>query len=127
MLLVTAENGTVDDADVHDAAVALPAKRLDREPGVAQTQSYWSLDNAPPLRSDDGRTGVVLAALAGDARRTHRSRGRAERRVRDRTTSVIRGEASPAKSPIEEQISEQAEKDLQRSELLTAPLIFIAL
>ena len=83
VLLVTAANGTVDDEAVHDAALALQ-RRLDREPGVAQTQSYWSLDNAPPLRSIDGRTGLMLAALARRARRTHRPRRRAHAALHNR-------------------------------------------
>ena len=67
----------------------------------------------------------MLAALAGepDERIDHAAE------LTPRYT-VERGPIEVAvtgKSPIEEQISEQAEKDLQRSELLTAPLVFIAL
>jgi len=124
VLLVTAAHGTVDDEAVHDAALALQ-KRLDREPGVAQTQSYWSLDNAPPLRSTDGRTGLILAALAGEPdQRIDRAAELTPRyTVED---GPIRVEVT-GKSPIEQQISKRAEKDLQRSELFTAPLVFIAL
>jgi RND superfamily putative drug exporter len=124
VLLVTAADGTVDDEDVREAALALQ-QRLDREPGVAQTQSYWSLDNASPLRSTDGRTGLVLAALAGEPdERIDRAAELTPRYTIERGAIEV---AVTGKSPIEEQISERAEKDLQRAELLTAPLVFIAL
>ena len=124
VLIITAKDGTVDDEAVRDAGVALQAK-LDADPGILQTQSYWSLDNAIALRSEDGRQAMVLAALAGtpDERIDHAGELSAEYAV---DTKLIRVGVT-GKSTIEEQISERAEKDLQRSEFLTAPLVFIAL
>ena len=124
VLIVTAKDGTVDDVAVHDAGVALQAE-LDADPAVKQTQSYWSLNNALPLRSEDGRQAMVLAALAGtpDERIDHAGE-LSEKYAVD--TEVIRVGVT-GKSTVEEQISERAEKDLQRSEFLTAPLVFIAL
>jgi RND superfamily putative drug exporter len=124
VLVVTARNGSVDDPAVVDAAANLE-RRLAREPGVALAQSYWSLDDAPPLKSLDGRQALMLAALGGEP--DHRID------TAERLTDTYLGTRGPLRievsgaSPIEAQISQRAEKDLQRSEMLTAPLVFIAL
>jgi RND superfamily putative drug exporter len=124
VLVVTAKDGTVDDVAVRDAALALQ-RGLEEEPDVELAYSYWSLNNAPPLRSVDGRKGLVLAALRGqpDERIDHAAE-LTSRYTIDRGPIAV---AVTGKSPIEEQISKRAEKDLQRSELFTAPLVFIAL
>ena len=38
---------------------------LARQPSVGQVASYWSLDNAAPLESKDGRQALVLGVIAG--------------------------------------------------------------
>ena len=52
MLLVTADEGTVDDATLARSGQQL-TERLAAEPGVADVASYWSLGSPPPLRSTD--------------------------------------------------------------------------
>lgn len=124
VLVVTARSGMVDDAGVRNAAMALE-ERLAREPAVRLTQSYWSLGNLPPLRSTDGTQALVFAALAGgpDDRIQHAGELAEEYGgVRGPLRVGVTGA-----SPIEEQLSHRAEKDLQRSELLTAPIVFLAL
>jgi RND superfamily putative drug exporter len=64
ILLVTAEDGSVDDPAVAAAGVAL-TEELAREPGVTNVMSYWTLDDAPPLRSDGGNRALVLARIEG--------------------------------------------------------------
>ena len=125
VLLVTAKDGTVDDEAVRDAArraagAARPRARRRADAVVLEPRQRAA------LRSVDGRTGVVLAALAGepDERIDHAAELSAA--LHDRHAGRFEVEVT-GKSPIEEQISERAEKDLQRSELLTAPLVFIAL
>jgi len=124
VLIVSTRNGTVDDAAVKDAGLALQA-RLDRAPGVVLTQSYWSLDNAPPLKSRDGTEALVLAALTGSPNeRIDHAKELTPRFVDNRGRIRV---AVTGKSTVEQQISDRAEKDLRRSEVLTAPLVFIAL
>ena len=124
VLVVTARGDrTVDDADVVAVADKLE-RRLAAEDGVVLAQSYWSLE-AGPLKSTDGRQALVLAALDGDE--TERVE------IAERLTDEYYGTRGPidvavtGASPIEAQISVRAEKDLRRSEFLTAPLVFIAL
>ncbi len=65
VLVLTAEGRDVNDPTLAAGGVAL-AERLDALEGVEQVVSYWSLDNAPPLRGSDGDTALVLARLVGD-------------------------------------------------------------
>ena len=65
VLLVTAKSGSVDDPATAAAGQALTAEVAALE-GVAQAVSYWSLGNAPPLKSTNGDKALVLARLDGD-------------------------------------------------------------
>ena len=65
VLLVTADGGNVDDPATAAAGQALTAEVAAR-PGIEQAMSYWSLGNAPPLRSTQGHQALVLARIAGD-------------------------------------------------------------
>jgi putative drug exporter of the RND superfamily len=65
VLLVTADNGSVDDPATVAAGQAL-TREVAGLPGIEQAVSYWSLGNAPPLRSTEGHQAIVLARIAGD-------------------------------------------------------------
>jgi RND superfamily putative drug exporter len=65
VLVVTAQGGDVDAPDVAAAGADLTS-RLAAESGVTDVVSYWSENNAPPLRSDDGRRALVLARIEGE-------------------------------------------------------------
>ncbi|HET6833337.1 MAG TPA: MMPL family transporter [Acidimicrobiales bacterium] len=65
LLLVTAENGDVDDPAVATAGQAL-TDELAAEDGVADVISYWSEGNAPPLRNDDASRALVVARIEGN-------------------------------------------------------------
>jgi len=62
VLLVTARDGTVDDGDVAAAGADL-TQLLKDEPGVNGVVSYWSENNAPPLRSEDGSRALVIGRI----------------------------------------------------------------
>ena len=64
LLLVTAKSGSVDSGDVAAAGAAL-TQELSAEPTIGQAVSYWTLGNAPPLRSKDGSKALVLAVIEG--------------------------------------------------------------
>jgi RND superfamily putative drug exporter len=124
VLVVTAERGTVDDADVAASGQEL-TRRLAAADGVAGAISYWSLDNAPPLRSKDSSQALVVASLEGtDNDKILRSADLEEEFTgRQGALQAV----ATGKAQLTREISEQAEKDLQRSELFSAPLTFIAL
>jgi RND superfamily putative drug exporter len=65
VLVLTAEGRNVDDPVLASNGAAF-TERLEAVEGIEQVISYWSLGNAPPLRSSDGDSALVLARLAGD-------------------------------------------------------------
>src|SRR4029453_1069848 len=65
VLVVTARSGDVDDPAVVEAGRALTAE-LAAEPDATGVISYWSENNAPPLRNEDGSRALVVGRLAID-------------------------------------------------------------
>jgi hypothetical protein len=65
VLLVTAEQGSVDDPAVTAEGTAL-TEELVSEPSVQQASSHWTVGSALPLRTDDRRQALVLARIAGN-------------------------------------------------------------
>jgi RND superfamily putative drug exporter len=65
VLVLTAEGRSVDDPGLAADGASI-MERLEAIDGVSGAISYWSLGNAPPLRSNDGDTALVLARLLGD-------------------------------------------------------------
>ena len=65
VLVLTAEGRSVDESDLAADGASI-VDRLEAINGVSGAISYWSLGNAPPLRSNDGDTALVLARLLGD-------------------------------------------------------------
>ena len=65
VLVLTAEGRSVDEPDLAADGASI-AQRLEEIDGISGAISYWSLGNAPPLRSNDGDTALVLARLLGD-------------------------------------------------------------
>ena len=127
VLLVTAGAGT---AGVDDPAVAARGTELTAElaatPGLVEAISYWSLGNAPPLRSADGRHALVLGRVVGD-----------EDDLRDAADGIAerfdgRGDAVAAVGvggygEVFRQITHQAEEDLEKAEKLSMPITLLLL
>jgi putative drug exporter of the RND superfamily len=65
VMVLTAQGRDVDEPALAADADALTT-RLEAVEGVEQVVSYWSLGNAPSLRSADGDTALVLVRLTGD-------------------------------------------------------------
>ena len=65
VLLVTADGGDVDDPATAAAGAAL-TQEIAELPQVGAAFSYWSLGNAPPLKSEAGHQAIVLAQIEGD-------------------------------------------------------------
>ncbi|MGH9048874.1 MAG: MMPL family transporter [Acidimicrobiia bacterium] len=124
ILLVTSIDGDVDMPTAVRAGRAL-TDELSSERHVADAVSYWSPNNAPPLRSADGSQALVLARLVGDddeVRAVAEELSPRYTRRGDGITITVGGAGE-----VFRQVTAQAEDDLRRAELLTAPLVAIAL
>jgi len=114
VLLVTARQGTVDSPQVAAAGQALTA-RLANEPSILQATSYWSLGQAPPLKSKDGREALVLARLAGnDDQVAKEIKPIAAHYQFDTPAITVR---AGGQAQVFHQVGDQVRKDLERAEL----------
>ncbi len=124
VILVTAKRGTVDSPAVVAAGTAL-TQRLGRAHGVVSSFSYWSLGKLPPLRSRDQRQALVFASLRGTDDAKIKLAAELAPEFDADTKVVSTGVTGVA--VVTSQLSDQAEKDLQKSDLLTGPFTFVAL
>ncbi|MFL5796962.1 MAG: MMPL family transporter [Actinomycetota bacterium] len=124
VLLVRAGHGTVDSPAVRAEGLRLTSQ-LARERGVEAVVSYWSLRDAPPLRSRNSSEGLVLARIEGS-----------DDTVRDRvetlaprytltTPDVTVGIGGRAE--VFHQVSTQVESDLQKAERISIPITLVLL
>jgi RND superfamily putative drug exporter len=124
VVLVTARGGDVDDEAVADAGKQLTAElAADRE--VIEAASYWTLLDAPPLRSTDGRQALVIGTLRGDLGTRVETAERLSEEF-TRRTPVIATEVTGL-SEVARQVSERSEKDVQRAEIISMPITAVAL
>jgi RND superfamily putative drug exporter len=126
ILLVTAPKGeTVDSPDVAAAGLAL-TKELAAEHGVTNVGSYWSLDQAPPLRGNDGDRALVLGRIPG-------SQNDQNDRVKDLVAKYTRHPdhgitvGVGGYSAVFHEVGTTIEKDLVRAESLALPITLILL
>ena len=127
VIVVTAKHGTVDSPDVRAAGLAL-TDRLRRAPGVVSSFSYWTIGNTgttAPLRSRDERQALVFASLRGSDDDKIKLAAKLAPEFEADGKVVSTGVTGVA--VVTRELSDQAEKDLQRSDLLTAPVTFVAL
>lgn len=123
VLVVTALGGDVGTPDAHAAGTALTDDARASE-HVTEVLSWFELD-APPLRSEDGSTALVLLALDGD--RDEQVELVAELTPRlQRTTDVIDVRVGGYAEAFR-QITDQSEADLLRAELIVVPLTAVLL
>jgi putative drug exporter of the RND superfamily len=122
VLLVTAERGTVDDAEVAAAGNAVTAE-LGSERTVARAISYWNLGSPPPLRSTDARQALVVAALRGDDEDELDTAEELSPRYSGRRGPITVGVGGFAETF--RQVNEQVEEDLLRGELLAFPIVLV--
>jgi putative drug exporter of the RND superfamily len=124
VLLVTATRGTVDDARVAAAGRALTDELADA-PGVQSAASYWSLERAVPLRSENARRALVLGVIAGDEDRVNDVVERLSPRFtrEDGTVRVAVG----GQAEVFRQVGEQIDEDLVRAETIAIPITLVLL
>ncbi|OLF14506.1 transporter [Actinophytocola xinjiangensis] len=117
-----------EDTVESPAATAFGAdltRRLAGEPGVVGAESYWTTGGSEPLRSEDGRSAMVLLRLAGD-----------EDQIGDtaqRLVPTVVGERdgfrveATGSAQVRNEVNDQSERDLIKAELIAAPLSFLIL
>jgi RND superfamily putative drug exporter len=122
VLLVTARDGTVDDAAVEGIALT---EELAAEEGVSNVVSYWSLGGAAPLRSEDQTQALVLARIDGDENTV-------AERIEDlgpaytRTGEVVEVGVGGFAETFR-QVNHSIEEDLLRAELIAIPITMLLL
>jgi len=126
-VLVTARGGadaSVDDPAVEAAGLAL-AHRLAAEAGVRAVTSYWGAFHAPPLRSRDGRSALILGQVPGDEDAVRDVTAPLAARYRI-TTGPVTAELGGAGEVFRE-IEDQSQRDLRRAESITLPVTLVVL
>ena len=123
VLLVNAP-GSVDEAATAEAGLAL-TERLAAEPELTNVVSYWSLQNAPPLRNDDGNRALVLGRIVGDEDEVddvvHDLAPRYEGEFRELDVEVT------GFAQVFAEVGETIEADLLRAELIAIPITLVLL
>ncbi|MDT0318191.1 MMPL family transporter [Streptomyces millisiae] len=121
-LLVHAPEG-VDDPAAQAAGTAL-SERLAAEDGISDVTSYW-LTGAAQLRSGDGESALILAAIAGDD-------NEATRRLNDLQPSYegehqgLTVEIGGA-AMVNKELGEISERDAVRGEMIAFPVMLVVL
>ena len=124
VILVTSKSGDVDDAATTSAGTAL-TERLARQPEVIQAGSYWTLGKPPPLKGTGGGDALIIGVLRGDLNEQVETAKRLSP-IFTQDTDTVRTSVTGL-SEVARQVSDRSEQDLTRSEVLTAPLVGIAL
>ena len=123
VLLVTAEDGSVDDP-----AIARAGRRITRElaaeDGVAQVISYWST-GIPALRSDGGDRALVAGVIQGNE-------DQVRERIEELSPELTRTEgpvtvAVGGFAEVFRQVGETIEADLVRAESIAFPITLVLL
>ena len=124
VLLVSAKHGSVDDAAVRAAGLRV-TRELARQPSVGQVASYWSLHDAAPLESKDGRQALVLGVIAGsDDHVNDVAKVLSPKFTRD--DAVVRV-AVGGRAEVFRQVGDTIKKDLSRAESIAFPITLVLL
>jgi len=114
VLLVTAKAGNVNGAAVRQEGLAL-TEQLSHEPTIDAASSYWSLDDAPPLKSKDGTEALILAHITGSDDQVAKDIKTLAPKYQLATAAVTVEGGGQAQ--VYNQISNQVQKDLKKAEL----------
>lgn len=126
-LLITVTDPTGADSGRARAAGTEIANRLDASPNVLGVNSPWT---SPPsaageLLSTDGKTGLVVATIAGGEEKAQKFAAElAEEVGQDRDGLSVR---AGGVAMIYEQINQQTKRDLLLMEIIAVPLSFVVL
>ena len=127
VLLVDATDGDVDSPSTTAVGTEVLA-RLQADPAVVQAVSYWSFGNAPPLRSTDGDSALVLARIDGDDNELVDAVQRIEDDMAALEADDPAIEVSLAgEMPANEAANTTIEGDLARAESVAVPITLVLL
>ena len=124
VLLFSAKDGTsVDEPAMREAGLAL-TDELAGEEHVTNVVSYWSLDDAPPLKSIGGDRALLLARIEGD-----------QNEVNERVEALADYEREGAGytvgitgfAQVFKEVGTTIEEDLVRAEAIALPITLILL
>ena len=124
VIVVTATAGTVNDSRIGAVGNEI-TKRLSSSTGVLTASSYWSLGKLEQLRSRDSRQALIIASLHGSDNDKLELAATLSPRFSSNgpiVTTMVTG-----RPEVTRQLSDQAEKDLKKADLITAPFTFLAL
>jgi RND superfamily putative drug exporter len=124
LLLITANEGTVNDRKVRAEGLRLAAA-LAKEKGVDQVSSHWAFGANSPLMSTDKTQAIVLAQLEGN----DSDRNATAKRLTPKYTidnAVVTSRVGGFEALFEE-VSVKIESDLARSESIAIPITLILL
>ena len=124
VVLATSPAG-VDDPEASADAEALTS-RLTGEAGVAEVASYWSTGRSEELRSEDGRTGLLLVRLTGDEAARSATAQELLPVVSDTNAGSLEL-AATGQAAVDAALEAQMQEDLVKAETLTAPLALVVL
>ncbi|MFG3395558.1 MMPL family transporter [Streptomyces parvus] len=124
LLMVTARQGTVDDAPVAAAARELEEELALRD-GVADVASYWSRDGSPTLRGRDGKQALIIAGMGGTVTEARTELATISPEfTRDEELFTVRVGGG---DEIFRQVAEQSRQDFLRAEMIVFPLVLLLL
>ena len=124
VLLVTADDGTVNDPAVAAAGQAL-TDELAAEPGVTEVASYWSLGSPPPLANAGGTRALVLGRIVGtddEVRERIKTLSPAFTRDGGGISVEVTGQAE-----VFRQVGSTIEDDLKTAEMIALPITLLLL
>jgi putative drug exporter of the RND superfamily len=119
LVLIAGADAPVDDAAVAGAAAAL-TERVRAMPGVDSVVSYWTAGRPAPLRSTDGRRGLILLHLGGDEDAYRATAKRIVPQIQRDGLGLNVQVAGMAQAFVE--VERTSAEDLLRAELIVAPL-----
>ncbi len=123
ILLVDGKGASVDSPAVKTKGDEI-ARDLANQPNVKDVVSYWAIPDAPGLRSHDGTQALILAVLdLPDEEMLDVSHQLTDKFTQNTDVRVTAG----GFAEINRQINEQVESDLARGELISFPVVLIAL
>ncbi|MGQ0823602.1 MAG: MMPL family transporter [Actinomycetota bacterium] len=124
-VLVTARGGDVDDPDVAQVGRRI-TERLRDEPSVQDAESYWTLGNAPPLRSGAGNRALILVTMLGSDHEVGKVLDALTPKYATLDDDLVTVDVNGSNELLR-QFERQAERDLLRVEAIAIPLTLLVL
>lgn len=123
-VVVQAKQGTIDEHAVAEAGREI-TQQLTNEPAVSEVTSYWTSEHSPVLKSEDSRSALIVARVAGNATEARAAIADISPKF-TQDTSLIQSTVG-GRDEVFRQVSAQARQDFLRAEMIIIPLMIILL